>query len=113
MLMTKVAPVAPTGPTRTYRFTPQADLEAVVQGAAQSLLGRNISAKDVARIGKYIQQAEVEAQKAAVSGGVVAATPSAESLAIKKVKEKYGEESENVKMMTFAELLNRAVSGRG
>lgn len=113
MLQKRVAPVPEAGVKRTYRITPDEDLEAVVQASSQQLLGRNLSNNDVRRISKYIQQAELEAQKKAVGGGVVEDIPSAQSLALQQVEKKYGAESDNVKMMSFAEMLNQAVANRG
>lgn len=114
-LMSKTAPVPVEGGAgRKFRVTPDSEVAAVVQDSAQSLLGRTLSKQEVDRISDMIQGLQVQYQQGVVGpGGSLQEMPSVQNMALQEIERKYGAESEQVKMVSFADLLNRAVAGRG
>lgn len=114
-LMSKTAPVPVEGGAgRKFRVTPDSEVAAVVQDSAQSLLGRTLSKQEVDRISDMIQGLQVQYQQGVAGpGGSLQEMPSVQNMALQQIERKYGAESEQVKMVSFADLLNRAVAGRG
>lgn len=114
-LMSKTAPVPVAGGGgRQFRVTPDSEIAAVVQDSAQSLLGRTLSKQEVDRISDMIQGLQVQYQQGVAGpGGSLQEMPSVQNMALQQIERKYGAESEQVKMVSFADLLNRAVAGRG
>ena len=114
-LMSKTAPVPVEGGAgRKFRVTPDSEVAAVVQDSAQSLLGRTLSKQEVDRISDMIQGLQVQYQQGVTGpGGSLQEMPSVQNMALQQIERKYGAESEQVKMVSFADLLNRAVAGRG
>lgn len=113
MATTPPAPTG-TGTAKKYQVTPDSEISAVIQASAQNLLGRMLSKQEVDTIGDVIQQTQIRYQKG-VAGpqGSLQEMPGVETMAIQQLKKKYGEESSQVKMVRFADILNRAVSSRG
>lgn len=112
-LMSSTPPTV-TGGGRKFRVTPDAEVAAVVQDSAQSLLGRTLSKQEVDRISEMIQGLQVRYQQGVAGpAGSLQEMPSVQNMALREIERKYGAESEQVKMVSFADLLNRAVAGRG
>jgi len=113
-LMSRTAPVPTGGAGRKFRVTPDSEIAAVVQDSAQNLLGRSLSAQEVNRIADMIQEVQLQYQRGVAGpAGSLQEMPSVQNLALQEVERKYGAESDQLKMVSFADLLNRAVSNRG
>lgn len=86
------------GAVTRYRLTNEADIKAVVDNVAQSLLGRSLDDGQAERIARAFQQEEMSAQKAYAAGGMVQEAPSAQQFVTSAIEKDFGEQVDTRKL---------------
>lgn len=98
------------GVTR-YKVSNPADIKAVINQSAQTLLGRSLDDKQLDAMVRAFQQQEVTAQKAYQAGGVATEAPSVQQFATKRIEKDFGEQVDTRRLNSVFGAVHKLLMG--
>jgi len=100
-----------SGGVTRYKISNPADIKAVINQSAQTLLGRSLDDKQLDAMVRAFQQQEVTAQKAYQAGGVATEAPSVQQFATKRIEKDFGEQVDTRRLNSVFGAVHKLLMG--